>query len=606
MKAKILFLIIFVFGLQQTNAQNINNESIAREYHRLGEFKKAAILFEDIYKEKKTKSIYDKYIDCLLQIQSYKKAEKTIKSFYKKTKNPSILIDLGKIYLLKNDEDAANNSFNLALNQAEKNKKFLPSLGLKLFKEKKYQLALKAYSLAKLDNNKSSYYIQTANIYSYLSDIEAVYNELIRLITLYPNYLQTCKNMIQRTITEDPESENNQLLKKILLKNIQKKNSYEISKLLIWLFTQEKKFDEALKYEIILNKNFFQNTEDILNLAEICISNKKYNIAIEAFEHIMEISNINSFNYEYSSLNILNIKFEIIVNTKIKKRGDIVELKKEYEKALEKFGVKSETVFLLKNYTQILNNYLNMKSEAVNLLESAIKKSELNEYDKAICKMELAGILISTGELWEAILIYSQIENRFKDDIIGHEAKLEKTKISYYQGDFEWAQNQLKVLKLSTSKLIANNAMQLSLLISDNLNLDTTDTALLIYAEAEFLFKQRKYNECLNNLENLENLFPNHSLIDEVLFKKFSAFLELKEYDQAIAALEKICKEHYYDILYDDALFYQAKIYEEIIKNNQMAKEKYEEILLKAPSSIFANEARERFRLMRKNNFLKL
>ena len=91
-------------------------------------------------------------------------------------------------------------------------------------------------------------------------------------------------------------------------------------------------------------------------------------------------------------------------------------------------------------------------------------------------------------------MYYSQVEKDFKHEVIGQEAKFKKIKIDYYTGKFNWAQAQLNILKQSTSKLIANNAMELSLLISDNLNLDTTQLTLQIYANAELLIFQNKYN----------------------------------------------------------------------------------------------------------------
>ena len=178
--------------------------------------------------------------------------------------------------------------------------------------------------------------------------------------------------------------------------------------------------------------------------------------------------------------------------------------------------------------------------------------------------------------------------------------------VTYYNGDFEWAQTQLKALKLSTSKLIANNAMKLSLLIGDNLNLDTTDAALLLYAKSELLFEQKQYQDCLETLTVLENTFPGHTLLDEVLLKKSDVFIEKKEYNQALNALNTICEQYYYDILYDDALFYQAQIYENALTDNIKAKEKYEELLLKNANSIFINQARKQYRLLRNNNFLEL
>lgn len=598
------FFIFFILVIFNGNAQINNSENLAREYYRLGDFEKAAQLFEDVYKKKKHKTVFDKYVDCLIKIQSYSKAEKVIKNFYKKQKNPIVLIELGKIYELQGNTNLAKETFNSVLKEGKKTKNTLASIGAKFYKERKYHFALTAYLEAKKENAHTSYYIQVANIYSYLGDIDAMYTELIELIFHYPNYFQTCKNMIRRTISEDPENENNKKIKKQLIKTVQKNNSYEISKLLVWLFLQEKEFKSALDYEISIAKRLGGDKLDIIELSEIAYENNDYMTARRGLQYVL--SDENSLYYEYCSLKLLDIKFELFLENKVQKNGELKTLKKEYNELLKFFGIKTETTNTLINYCHLLANELNDEDLAIETLYSAIENQNLDEYSIAQCKMKLAEILISVGNVWESILLYSQVEKKFKEDIIGQKAKYKKTKIHYYNGDFEWAQTQLNVLKHSTSKLIANDAMKLSLLISDNLNLDTTNTVLATYANAELLFEQKKYDKCLSDLDYIEINFPNHRLIDEVLFKKFHVFINTQEVEKALEALEQICINHYYDILYDDALFMQAEIYEEIVGDTSKAKEKYEEILLKTPNSIFINKAREKYRSLRENNILKL
>ena len=598
----ILFITLYGFVYPQT----IKEESIAKEYYEQGQFSKASQIFEKVFKKKKTKSVYVKYIDCLIQIQSYSKAERVIKAFYNKNNDPTILVDLGELYLIQGEDNIANKKFQLAIKEAKKNSRYMSSLGSKFLKAKHYTFALELYQIAKQESHKPSYSIQIANIYSALGEIEKMYEEIIELLYAYPNYFQTCKNKLRITISDDSEHENNQKLKKILIKSIQKNNSYEISKLLVWLFMQEKAFQKALEYEISIDKRISDNELDVINLGDIAFKNKNYSTAKNAFQYILNNTHQNSYYYEYASIEILNIEFEILLNQKIKQVEKIEILSKTYKSTLDQIGIKSETVFTLKNYCEILSMYLNKEDEAIDLLNNAINNQPLNEYDVAICKMELAKILMRKNEIWESTLLYAQVEKEFNEEVIGQEAKFEKTKINYYKGDFEWAQNQLKVLKLSTSKLIANDAMKLSLLISDNLNLDTSSTALLLYAKAELLFEQKQYSNCLKKLEELTNKFPKHTLADEVLLKQADVFIEQKRYTDALDCLEKICSDYQYDILYDDALFYKGQIYEKILEDHTKAKEAYENILLKTPNSIFINEARNKYKLLRKNNFLKL
>ncbi len=603
---RIKFLIICFLFICNAYSQISKNENLAMEYYRQGEFGKAVKIFEDVYKKKKVKAIYIKYVNCLIKTQDYKKAEKIIKSFYKKNEDPATLVDLGALYSLQGKEKLANEKFETAIKEAKHNNRILASVAHKLLKEKFYEPALEAYKLAKQESNIASYSIQIANIHSYLGDIEKMYEELVTLVYTHPNYFQTCKNKLRISISDDSENSNNKKLKKVLIKNIQKENSYEVSKMLVWLLMQEKRFQEALDYEITIDKRISDNISDIINLGNISFQNEDYETAINCFEYVLDRNPKNSYWGEYSRLKILEIQFKTIQNNKIPNASQVKKIASLYKEALDELGIKSETIDALKNYCNILLIYLDEPLQAINLLQHSVENTTLNKYDIAVCKMELASALLTQGEVWDATLIYAQVEKEFKEDVIGQKAKFEKTKISYYNGDFEWAQTQLKVLKLSTSKLIANNAMKLSLLISDNLNLDTTDTALLIYAQSELLFKQKKYTACLTKLNELEINFPGHSLLDEMLLKKSDVYIAKNEYVEAINCLNQIGEKYYYDILYDDALFYQAQIYENALEDKKNAKEKYEELLLKTPNSIFVNQARKRYRLLRENNFLKL
>jgi tetratricopeptide (TPR) repeat protein len=597
------FIIVFSLCMPELLiSQNNTDYIIAKEYYNKGDFDKASHLFEKIFKKTKTQDIYNKYLDCLMKIQSYKDAEKLIKTFNKKTKNPSRHVDLGQLYLIKGEVEKGHLQFDLAIEKAKTSDRILSSIGALFYKKRLYNYALKAYSMA--NENRNNYTFQIANIYSQLGDLKNMYKQLVSLLYNRPNYFQTIKNKLRRTINEDPLNENNKQLKKIILQNIQKNDSFEISKLLVWLFIQEKKNQEALDYEISIDKRFTDNKQAIFDLGEIAQSNKQYATALNCFNYNLKNSRKDSYEYESNLIKKLEIMFLTSTKNTIPNIKEMTNLAKTLKDALSQIGIKSETIYTLKNYCYVLSKCLDKSEDAIRIMEQTINNYILEEYDMAICKMELASLLLDTGQMWEASLLYSQVEKQFKNDIIGQEAKLEKIKINYYNGEFEWAQSQLNILKQSTSKLISNNAMQLSLLIGDNLNLDTTDEALSLYASAQLLYRQKKYKDAIILLDQLKLLFPNHTLLDEVLFQKANISIANNDYMQAISYLNKIETDYYYDILYDDALFKQAILYENIIFDNESALKKYEEILLKAPSSIFISYSRMKYRELRQDNFL--
>ncbi|MFT4600906.1 MAG: outer membrane protein assembly factor BamD (BamD/ComL family), partial [Arenicella sp.] len=184
-------------------------------------------------------------------------------------------------------------------------------------------------------------------------------------------------------------------------------------------------------------------------------------------------------------------------------------------------------------------------------------------------------------------------------DVIGHEAKFKNAKVFYYDGEFDYAKAQLDVLKASTSKLIANDAMQLSLLLQDNLGIDTTLAPVQLYANADLLIQQNKFDEAILILDSLEKEFPFHSIADEVLFKKAEIYEERQNWEKAIEFYDIVVLSYAHDILADDAAFRVAKIYEEKLSQKEKAGEYYKMILFEFKGSLYDAEAREKFRTIK-------
>ena len=254
---------------------------------------------------------------------------------------------------------------------------------------------------------------------------------------------------------------------------------------------------------------------------------------------------------------------------------------------------------MLSNYAHFKAFYLNDLVAAENILIRTMGISGITDIDLAECKLEYADIQLLLGNIWESLLYYSQVEKDFKENPLGHEAKLRRAKIAYYQGDFLWAQAQLSTLKASTSKLIANDAMELSLLITDNYNLDTSDIAMQTFARADLLNYQKRKQDALVKYDSILFLFPGHSLSDEIYMRKAEIYIELDDYQEALVMYDKIILEHSYDILVDDALYRKAQIYHKKLQEKSKAMDIYERILLEHNSSIFVTESRKKFRELR-------
>jgi tetratricopeptide (TPR) repeat protein len=208
----------------------------------------------------------------------------------------------------------------------------------------------------------------------------------------------------------------------------------------------------------------------------------------------------------------------------------------------------------------------------------------------------MADIYVYANDPWEATLIYSQVIDENKTNLLGDEVKLKKAKLGYYLGNFDWAKAQLDVLKASTSKLTANDAMELSLLIGNNLNLDTTAVPLTMFAKADLLFFQHKNEEAMVVLDGLMELYPYHTLVDDILYRKAKIEIEHQNYALAAEYLDKITSEFSYDLLGDDALYLLADVCNYHLNEKEKARDLYKEMLTRHPGSIYIEESRKNYR----------
>ena len=141
--------------------------------------------------------------------------------------------------------------------------------------------------------------------------------------------------------------------------------------------------------------------------------------------------------------------------------------------------------------------------------------------------------------------------------------------------------------------------MELSLLIQDNLNLDTTTVTMEIFSRADLLIYQNKLNEAYNTLDSIVIDYQGHSLVDEVLYKQYQIKIAQNKIEDASDLLDQIINFFSFDILADDAKFAQAQLQERYFKNTDKATELYQDIMTNHQDSFYLSESRKRYRALR-------
>jgi hypothetical protein len=594
MRLTIVFLFFVSFAFSQTN-----DSQIAYQFYQSGEYEKAINIYEDISKGNNSNSYYHPHFQSLLGIENYKDAKKLVVRMSRKNTHSLIyLVDLYFVESKLKDEKSLNKTLKKIEDKIEEKQSQLVNVCNTFIKYSFYQEALNLYIIAEKSKSahNRNYKIQKAQLYQYMDKDELMVEEYLSLLEVNPSQKINVINYLQRYL-DNNGIENNKnyiLVKNGLLKYSQKEtDTYIFSEILIWLFMQNNDFNLAYLQAKSLDKRLKEDGERLYDLAETFLDNNYFDLSIKCYQYIIKKGKDNYY-YIDAHINMLYALGE-------KEGADLLEIDKLYQKTLDEIGSDYSTVLLIYNYAHFKAFSLNDLSSAQIMLDDAMNMSNISKSDLAECKLVYADIMLLSSQIWTALLYYSQVEKTHKENPLGHEAKLRRAKVSYYQGDFDWAQSQLDVLKASTSKLISNDAMHLSLLISDNLNLDTSAVAMEMYARADLLYFQNRFKESIVVLDSIIDIYSGHTLMDEIYFRKYEIYNKLKDTDQSIAMLEIIISDYAFDILEDDALFHLAQIYENDIKDLEMASHYYETLLLQCSGSIYTSESRKIYREIRGN-----
>lgn len=596
--AFVFLLVTITFcGFSQTQ-----NEKLAYQYYAEKQFEKATVLYEDLYKNEGKRDYYEPLLSSYLFLERYKEAQKLTKTHSKRhPEQPEFTIDLGYVYELWGKTKKAEETYEEVIKTMPPNVSTVIAIGNRFFQKKKYNLAVKTYNRgAKILNNDYPFSFELAKVYEAQGNLTAVTDALIGVIDFGDEYLDAVKGALTTFLNADDNGKKRAIVKEALLEKVHKNpNNIATTELLIWFFMQEKKFSSALIHAKALDKRLKEVGTRIDELAKSCIQNNDYNTAIKAYNYLLQ-KDKGSYYYRYARMQLVKV-----FNLKIKEDpnatyDDILALKSNYESVFKDLGKNNFTIDLVVGYSKLIAFNLNNTTAAKNELEAALQFPRVKAKEKAACKIVLADVYVKENEIWEAALLYGQVHQDFKEDVIGHEAKLKSAKAYFYAGEFNWAKTQLDVLKASTTKLIANDALQLSVLISDNLGMDTATAPLKLFAQADLFRYQNNDSLALFYCDSLLQTFPtNLTLLDDVYFLKGDIFYKKKLWKQAIDNYQKAVD--YNDLLKDDALFKMGVIYETTLNDNAKAKACFEQIILNHQDSFFITEARKRYRAIRGN-----
>lgn len=570
---------------------------LAIQYFDHQEYEKAYVLYHKLAKNANNHAkIHRNYLTTLTQLHKHNETEKYLKRGMRKNPiDPTFHIDYGLFLIQQKKQSGAEKHFQAYLDRIQHKRFELANAARMLMNKGLFSYAEKLYFMGQ-KNTQQDYSFQLAHLYAVSGKTDKMIDTYLKILNTKPHQTEYIQGILRNRLGDERDFTK---LRLPLLQYIQKyPDKIVYNKMLVWFYIQQRQFKKAFFQARAVDHREQQKGVKLYEIGELALESKNYQVAIDIYTYLVKTYR-NQQIYPRAKKRLVNAREELVKNTYPVNRQAIKSLVHDYQKVIEELGLIHYTAEAARNLALLQAFYLDNRDTAIIVLESLVRRPHINKSLIAKAKLDMGDIYMLKEEPWESSLLYSQVEKSQKNTNLGHLAKLKNAKLSYYQGDFELSKAHLDILKLATSREIANDAMQLSLLIGDNLALDTSDTALKRYAKIDLMVFQGKYKEALHHYDQMLSDFRGHSLTDEIYWQQANIYLKLGKFHRAIDDLTKIMEQYADDIYADNANFMLGKIYEEHLKDQKNAMKYYENQMINFPGSIHTAEARKRFRKLR-------
>ncbi|MFZ6010768.1 MAG: tetratricopeptide repeat protein [Bacteroidota bacterium] len=605
------FLMAFLAMPYFLQAQEHQEIQLANEYLLKGDKRKAAEIYKDLAKnESNIVLIHNNYFNLLLDLGSYEEAQAYLKRISRRDpENVQYKLDVGLIYVRSGDVNKADRYFNDLIAQYKSSVQLSKMMSDYLASKSLTDYAIKSLTESRqFLSNPYLFCLDLAMLYRIQGQQDKMVQEYLSYVTQSSANIQYVKNVMQALLTKSEELES---LERILYDKVQQYPDVEVySDLLIWVTMQQKNFHAAFIQARAYDKRYKKDGEKSMEVARVALDNDDFENALKIYRYVIREFPA-SQNYLLARLGLIHTR-EARVKKSFPVNVDSVKiLINDYKSFIAQYPTNNNALEASRSEALLFAYFLNEKDSAVSTLNRLLSNPRASLYLKSKAKLDLGDIYLIKGEPWESTLLYSQVEKIQKENPVGYEAKLKNAKLSYYKGDFRLAQEHLDILKEATTREIANDAMELSMRIKENTAFDSVGEALKQYAAVELLLYQNRQADALEKLKQLKQgqaahpitgamvTFSNQTILDDIYWLEAELRMKRGEFQESIALLQKIRDDYAEDVLADDAFFRQGEIYERQLKNKDKAMEIYREFLNQFPGSVYAAEARKRYRTLR-------
>jgi tetratricopeptide (TPR) repeat protein len=579
-------------------AQSETDIQLAQHYFLNNEFSKAQVYYEKLYNSDPSKVFFNRYLDCFVNLKDTKGAEKLFKKHLSLHPDDVFLALQFYFFYTSNGETEKAKKIKQDLQKKKfYDAKLFEDFIAQLIKRKEFEWAKQSIEAMQKTIQNYPFELLLGELHKAQGDLAQALNQWLKGLAKFPNFKEKVQQDIGASFDFTEESEDLALIQQsFVLASQEDPENPVYTEMLIWFFLQNRNFDAAYQQVVSYEKRFLGDGYYLLEFGKTCLENEDFPLASSAFKQVID----EGYNRLKEAERWL-LKTYFLQITKARKftPKEMEEVIQAYEKVLNMTPNVNLRSDMLLEFTEILGFYAGKANQAIALLEKQFESAGLTDINKAKAKMKLADLYVLVDRIWDASIYYMQLDEAFKFEAIGNEAKFKNARVFYFDAEFDYAQAQLDVLKQATSKLISNDAMQLSLMLLENYGLDSNYEAMSAYAKCDLLITQHKFAEAFIGLDSILINFPEAELSDEIFFLKGNAYESQGDWPMAITLYGELVSKDANSILADDALYRMGSIAQMQLKNSEEAQPHFMALIDKYPASIFLEEASQAIRKLR-------
>ena len=578
------------------------SEQLAAYYYEHGEYAQASQLYENLYKQTTNKFYYQRLLATYIELGDYRDALRLVERRRKSSPSDLTLwVDEGSVYLRQKQDKKAYKAFDNAIESVTSNLQPVQDLAQAFVGIGRYDYAGRTYLAARgKTRNRTLYFNELVAVYQLAGDYEAMTGEYFDLLDNNAGMMRNVQVSMQRALQEAPDSRLSDGVRRALVSRVQEHpENKTYLEMMIWFSLQQNDFRFALEQAESVDMRFPElGGDQVIQVAQIAQNNDALDVASDAYRYLQR-RGPDDPHYFDSRVGELEVDFARVNNNYILAPDDLAILRARYIAAFDELGRNERTIPLLRHFATLMAYHGGDAQEAVSALDDVLEMPHIKPQVRDEVKLELADLLLFAGQTWDASLLYMQVEKSNKNDVLGAQAKYRNARLSYYNHDFEWANSQLRVLRSSTSKLVANDAMELSLLISDNMEDDSTYGMLELFADADLLLYRNMLDSAWDAYDAIQRAVLSHPLFDEILMRKAQIRMKQARYAEADSILQRLVDFYPYEITADDALMLRGELNEQRLERPDVACQCYEKLLLDYPTSLYTDRARKRYNALK-------